>query len=86
MELVGGFMVMMGIIGFFLAVVWLVMPLVLFAIKGKVDRMLVLLEGVEQRLAALESRQAAAAESAGAVAATPPPAAGAAGEPVEPTD
>lgn len=69
MELVGGFMVMLGILGFFLAVVWLVMPLVLFAVKGKVDRMLVLLEELERRLAALEARLPAAGEpDPGAVA------------------
>jgi hypothetical protein len=55
MEIVGGFMVMMSIIGFFLAVVWLVMPFVVFAIKGKQDRTLEVLEAIEKRLAALET-------------------------------
>lgn len=55
MEIVGGFMVMMSIIGLFLAVVWLVMPFVVFAIKGKQDRTLEVLEGIERRLAALET-------------------------------
>jgi len=55
MEIVGGFMVMMSIIGLFLAVVWLVMPFVVFAIKGKQDRTLEILEAIEKRLAALEA-------------------------------
>ncbi|MDD2851151.1 MAG: hypothetical protein PHY09_04525 [Desulfuromonadaceae bacterium] len=56
MEIVGGFMVMMSIIGFFLAVVWLVMPFVVFTIKGKQDRTLEVLEAMEKRLAAIETR------------------------------
>lgn len=54
MEIVGGFMVMMSIISLFLAVVWLIMPFVVFAIKGKQDRTLEVLESIEKRLAALE--------------------------------
>lgn len=60
MEIVGGFMVMMSILGFFLVVIWFAMPFVVFAVKGKVDRTLVLLESVERRLAAIEERLAAA--------------------------
>lgn len=56
MEIVGGFMVMMSIIGFFLAVVWLVMPFVVFAIKGKQDRTLDVLESMEKRLKTIEAR------------------------------
>jgi hypothetical protein len=48
-------MVMMSIIGFFLAVVWLIMPFVVFAIKGKQDRTLEVLEAIEKRLSSLES-------------------------------
>nr|AOR51164.1 hypothetical protein [uncultured bacterium pAZ2] len=55
MEIVGGFMVMMSIIGFFLAVVWLIMPFVVLAIKGKQDRSLELLESIDKRLAAVEA-------------------------------
>ena len=55
MEVFGGFMVMMSIISFFLAVVWLVMPFVVFAIKGKQDRMLEMLETVDKRLAVIEA-------------------------------
>ena len=56
MEIVGGFMVMMSIIGLFLAVIWLIMPFVVFAVKGKQDRTLEVLESIEKRLAALEAR------------------------------
>ncbi|MFH1028646.1 MAG: hypothetical protein V1791_11650 [Pseudomonadota bacterium] len=55
MEIFGGFMVMMSIIGLFLAVIWLIMPFVVLAIKGKQDRTLEVLEGIEKRLAALET-------------------------------
>jgi len=56
MEIFGGFMVMMSIISLFLAVVWLIMPFVVFAIKGKQDRTLEVLEAIEGRLAVLEAR------------------------------
>ena len=56
MEIFGGFMVMMSIIGLFLAVVWLIMPFVVFAIKGKQDRSLEILEVVEKRLALMEQQ------------------------------
>ncbi|MHB8056861.1 MAG: hypothetical protein ACYDHC_03080 [Desulfuromonadaceae bacterium] len=55
MEVFGGFMVMMSIISLFLAVVWLIMPFVVFAIKGKQDRTLEVLEAIEVRMAALEA-------------------------------
>lgn len=54
MEIFGGFMVMMSIISLFLAVVWLIMPFVVFAIKGKQDRTLEVLEAIDKRLAAME--------------------------------
>jgi hypothetical protein len=54
MEIFGGFMVMMSILSFFMAVVWLIMPFVVFTIKGKLDRTLDVLAGVEQRLSAIE--------------------------------
>ncbi|HIJ94954.1 MAG TPA: hypothetical protein HPP94_04305 [Desulfuromonadales bacterium] len=56
MEIFGGLMVMMSIISIFLAVVWLFMPFVVFAIKGKQDRTLEVLETIERRLAVLERR------------------------------
>jgi len=59
MEIFGGFMVMMSIIGFFLAVIWLIMPFVVFAIKGKQDRTLEVMERIEKRLVEVERRLAA---------------------------
>lgn len=59
MEIFGGFMVMMSIIGFFLAVIWLIMPFVVFAIKGKQDRTLEVMERIEKRLAEMDGRLAA---------------------------
>jgi hypothetical protein len=59
MEIFGGFMVMMSIIGFFLAVIWLIMPFVVFAIKGKQDRTVEVMERIEKRLADMETRLAA---------------------------
>lgn len=56
MEIVGGFMVMMSILGFFLTVIWLIMPFVVFAIKGRQDRILEVLEEMSRRLTALENQ------------------------------
>jgi uncharacterized membrane protein len=82
MEIFGGFMVMMSIIGFFLAVIWLIMPFVVFAIKGKQDRTLEVMERIEKRLAEMDTRLAplqhvgrpAASEPAARVSDTTPPA------------
>jgi hypothetical protein len=54
MEIFGGFMVMMSILGLFLAVVWLIMPFVVFAMKARQDRSLEVLEAINKRLAAIE--------------------------------
>jgi hypothetical protein len=56
MEIFGGFMVMMSILSLFLAVVWLIMPFVVFAIKGKQDRSLEILEEIDKRLSAMEQQ------------------------------
>jgi uncharacterized membrane protein len=58
MEIFGGFMVMISIMGFFLAVIWLVMPFVVFAIKGKVDRTQEQVSAIESRLTAIEEQLA----------------------------
>ena len=54
MEIFGGFMVMASIIGFFLTVIWFILPFVIFSIKGKVDHTQLLVEDAERRLAAIE--------------------------------
>ena len=56
MEIVGGFMVMMSILGFLMAVVWLVMPLMVLYMKGKLDKTFDSLAGIEKRLSAIESQ------------------------------
>ena len=59
MEVFGGFMMMLSIIGFFLTVIWFILPFVIFNIKGRVDRTLFLVEEMEKRLTAIEQRLAA---------------------------
>jgi hypothetical protein len=56
MEIFGGFMMMVSILGLFLAVVWLIMPFVVIAMKGKQDRSLEVLESMDKRLAAIEEQ------------------------------
>lgn len=56
-DIFGGFMVMLFIIGFFLMVLWFILPFVIFAMKGKLDSAHRLLENIDQRLAAIEKEQ-----------------------------
>lgn len=56
MEIFGGFMMMMSIIGFFLVVIWFILPFVIFNIKGRVDRAVFLLEEMDKRLATIERK------------------------------
>ena len=56
MEIFGGFMVMLSILGFFLTVLWFILPFVIFAMKGKLDRACELLENIDRRLAVLEGQ------------------------------
>ena len=74
MEVFGGFMMMLSIIGFFLTVIWFILPFVIFNIKGRVDRTLFLVEEMDQRLAALEARLKAPEASDRAEEAELPPA------------
>lgn len=87
MEIFGGFMVMLSILGFFLTVLWFILPFVIFAMKGKLDRSCELLEDMDRRLARLEGRlnvsgpvgEEPAAQASGSdipPAAAPPPSAG----------
>jgi hypothetical protein len=59
MEVFGGFMMMLSIIGFFLTVIWFILPFVIFNIKGRVDRTLFVVEEMEKRLSAMERSLAA---------------------------
>jgi hypothetical protein len=56
MEIFGGFMVMLSILGFFLTVLWFILPFVIFAMKGKLDRACELLENMDRRFAVIEAR------------------------------
>ncbi len=58
MEMFGGFMMLVSILFFFLAIIWFILPFIIFAIKGKVDRSVEQLEEIEQRLASLEAHLA----------------------------
>ncbi|ACM20069.1 hypothetical protein Geob_1711 [Geotalea daltonii FRC-32] len=58
MEIFGGFMMMASILGFFLTVIWFILPFVIFSIKGKVDRTLILAEEADRRLGEIETRLA----------------------------
>jgi hypothetical protein len=55
MELFGGFMVMLWMIGFFLTVIWFILPFVIFSIKGRTEEVLQRIELIENRLAAIET-------------------------------
>jgi hypothetical protein len=71
MEIFGGFMVMMSILGFFLVVVWLIMPFVVLTIKGKLDKTLDVLDGVEKRLTGIEEQLIALQNNHPGVSAAP---------------
>jgi hypothetical protein len=53
-DIFGGLMVMLFIFGFFLVVLWFILPFVVFAMKGKLDSAHLLLEKIDRRLAAIE--------------------------------
>ena len=54
MELFGGLMVILWMIGFFLTVIWFILPFVIFSIKGRVDESLARLELIDKRLSIIE--------------------------------
>jgi cytochrome b subunit of formate dehydrogenase len=56
-DIFGGFMVMLFILGFFLVVLWFILPFVIFAMKGKLDSAHLLLENIDRRLAEIEKEQ-----------------------------
>lgn len=78
MEVFGGFMMMASIIGFFLTVIWFILPFVIFNIKGRVDRTAVLVEEMERRLTAIEAtlkaRESSTFRAREAETVQPPPA------------
>ncbi len=55
MEIFGGLTVVLSILLFFLFLSWLILPYVVFSMKGQVDRILGLLEDMDKRLKSLEN-------------------------------
>ena len=53
-DIFGGLMVMLFILGFFLVVLWFILPFVIFAMKGKLDSSHLLLQNIDRRLSAIE--------------------------------
>jgi hypothetical protein len=53
-ELFGGLMVILWMIGFFLTVIWFILPFVIFSIKGRVEESLNRLDLIEKRLSFIE--------------------------------
>ena len=56
MELFGGLMVILWMTGFFLTVIWFILPFVIFSIKGRVEESLNRLELIEKRLSFIEKQ------------------------------
>lgn len=56
MELFGGLMVILWMIGFFLTVIWFILPFVIFSIKGRVEESISMLQSIENRISSLEKR------------------------------
>ncbi len=54
MEAFGGFMMVVSILFFFLAVIWFILPFIILATKGKVDRSVDQLAEIERRLTSME--------------------------------
>lgn len=84
MEMFGGFMMVVSILFFFLAVIWFILPFIIFAIKGKVDRSSEQLEGIERRLASIEVQLARLAQPQTCAADLPPAGPRAPNPPAEP--
>ncbi len=70
-DVFGGFMVMLFILGFFLVVLWFILPFVVFAMKGKLDSAHYLLENINQRLTSIESELRASVRSVPGESASP---------------
>ena len=61
-DIFGGLMVMLFMFGFFLVVLWFILPFVIFAMKGKLDSAHLLLVNIDRRLAAIEEDLRAAGQ------------------------
>lgn len=56
MEIFGGLMIIIWIIGLFLTIIWFILPFVIFSIKGRIEEALQKLESIETRIASLERK------------------------------
>jgi hypothetical protein len=54
MEIFAGFAVIIWIAGFFLTILWLITPFIIFSMKGKIDQTYTLVESINIRLANIE--------------------------------
>ncbi len=56
MEYLGGFIIMLFILSFFMLLIWLIMPFIAYRINRRQERVITALDGIEKRLAAVEER------------------------------
>ncbi len=56
MDIFGGFMMIIWLAGFFLAVIWFILPFVIFSIKARSDETLARIGDIEARLTAIENK------------------------------
>ncbi len=56
MEIFGGLTVIVAILIFFLFLSWLILPYVIFSMKGQVERILGILQDMDKRLKSLEEK------------------------------
>ncbi len=56
MELFGGLIVILWMAGFFLTVIWFILPFVIFSIKARVEESVSKLEKIEDRLISIEKQ------------------------------
>lgn len=56
MEYLGGFIIMLFILCFFMLLIWLIMPFIAYRINRRQERVITALDGIEKRLAAVEER------------------------------
>lgn len=55
MELFGGLIVILWMTGFFLTVIWFILPFVIFTIKGRIEEALNRLDSIESRISHIEA-------------------------------
>lgn len=54
MEIFGGFIMLLWMVGFFLTIIWFILPFVIFGIKARTDETLAKLKDMDTRLASIE--------------------------------